>query len=677
VSLFSQTHSVILLILGSISWIGLIFGAVFTIQEIFEKNGKNNNQFSIIFSVLLFISFWLMLAGFSAVSFFSNTPKDFQIQVGPWRPPQLQNGAYVFDSYNFRFKEAPKEWKAFDPKNLIPYSQLGFYQENPAKGFIVVATNQSLLNKANPEEAIKSTIALVNADNQSRVIREKEQLHIQGMEGLRIGFESLSQDKKIYQYACWVSIYHGYLYLLMSWSEKDDGNSYLKVFDQMASHFELIDPKRVIDTVHKPAQPNYKSRFFPYTISVKGEWENWDDMNDYLMNAEYGLVIGREYSFFVIPTLFVKQPIGLRLFAQAAVSQFGIDLNSDKVQTMRIIKEDGWDGLLIEALSKNQYGKELIYKFKILVKKNIGLTIGVTTEFSKYSKSTSILERALGMVTTTEFEKLSVEDLLPEEKKKQSVEYHKIGIQLMSIGRIPDGFEYLITATKWNPKDQQIINNLVYYFATTKHFEEGYQFLSKNIDAWKEYDFLYAMLALFERKTGRMIDAEKHFSQAFSKGLEHNELFEEYVNLLIEEKKEKKAIHEAQNYADKLGTTSAQLILASFYESLGYFLDAKKILESLHQRLPFDNQVLEALLTFLIKYHETETALKIIDQEISSQGSMAFLYYYKGWALFEMEKYNEARLILESALEIDPTLEDAESLLQKITEVKKDLKEKK
>ncbi len=572
---------------------------------------------------------------------------------------------HEYEELNFRYTPPGNGWVAFDVSKLNPDATAAFLRQKPRTAFMIIAESIGVVGLTN-EGAAEIVVANLKGASRNYNFISQEPYAVRDMEGILLvseaslaGFDAL--------YVQWVYVRHGFLYQLSAYVAK--GELDLETLQNDAktlfSGFELIDPSRLSVPDTYQATESFQSERYGYSMELLGSaWSQWETLDQDLPDADFGGLYGTTGAFVVVPVYLADYEPPLEILAKALMTLLSIDWEDAGIRNRRTLERHGRQGYSLD-LVRSTDGVPFDYRIQVWQGIHFGHMVAVWV--AKQDDTSPLLDDLLDR-----FDFDPNHDFDPstmgsgEDNKTTAAIYNEIGIEYYRQNQFGKSAEILEVASRFDPDDLAVFQNLLAALNLSGRYEEGLKLL-------EEREHFSGDLATrsyrpyFLAQLGRRDEALAEYSALFGDGYRNDPDLQDYVELLWEMDRKEEALAVVETYREDQSSLMVTRLEALLHRRLENYSRAIEILEEARSSASADLDLAVDLLDAYYKAERYSDSVAVAEGLLAKGHDSSAIRFGKGRAELALGWYPRAKASFQSALDTNPSDEDVREYLDYVS----------
>jgi tetratricopeptide (TPR) repeat protein len=639
---------------GLLILVGLVLSIIGLIEE--PRPGVVKGRGQAVWAIVLGI----LLVGQFSFGFVAAKRKAQQKAFGE-RTAVVPGETLEFKDMNFRLVLPGKPWVKLDPAKINPLSSVALMRGRPVAFFMLIGERVQA-GQLPPEDLLLDVVKgnLRSAYDDVEILEEKP-LTVAGMKGtfLRSDAEQGSQSLTLVH---WLHCNRGFFYQLVCWSARRDAAQLERNLTGIVAGFSQIDPD--LEALPSARIKAYRSDRYGYAVDLsETAWTVWEDRENDAPSADFGAVIGQHAAFMVVPAYLMGLDANLDSVTYALLQRMDIEYPSKGITDLDHVEADGVAGYDFRFTRKSGTS-EYVYRMRVRVRGGEALLLSGWVDKGVASALEQVDEAVEAVVIDGESPPAPDEEGFSElEAHRHAMVANDIGIFYYDARDIPKAVEFWRVAARLAPTDKAVVSNYVTGLQETGRHLDALNALDAYIGGFPQNYDLRAIRASLLTELGRTQEAVDTLAQLFEAGYRDDDRFTLYGDLLMKANQVERAINETARYLEKGESIAVVVLLANLHGSAGDHEKAVGILEERMKGIP-----LNAELAYALADHQGEAglhreAIKSCDALIGAGYDTAYAHYLRGYSLYALKWYREAKDAFEQALMRSPNDAQIKSFL--------------
>jgi tetratricopeptide (TPR) repeat protein len=575
--------------------------------------------------------------------------------------PIVADEVLRFPKQNFTFRSPARPWVRNDSGKIVPEASLVLLRAQPQCTFIVIATE--IGDEVDP--ALSTFTELFKSGIESRV-SEVQWLNeapytVAGISGTRF-YNRAKVGPQTFSYVHWLGKHNGRVYQLSTLGLPADEANIRQTADEMMGRFDILDRTSVVQSAAaKNAITEYTSRRNGFSLKFGTGWRPWTGDETSTAHAEFRAELGDTGAMTAVCLRMPEPCDDFDSVLHAVSSATGLELRSGIVQ--RVVS-DGKREAVIEYVRTSD-GTDYRYRRRIVMNGTLLIIVNAWTSNEKDLPEIVRLEDSLtfqpdaGGMTVV---------MTAAEVDKCGSMYNELGIRYLRQFDKPDvSAKYFQQSVTLKPDDVVIHRNLITAYLEANRPEDARVAVDAAISRFPDQPSLRVRKAKVELALDHPKAAIEQYAELFKSGLQDEDAFEEYVDLLVEHDRLDEALKATEAYREKYPSRSLAVLYASLLGDSEQHEKAINVLKTLSASIEFDAEVTLELARQFNAADRYDDALAAARQLLDHGYETTSAHLALSDALIGKKEYRQAKEHLETTLRTEPGNRRAQNLLRHVS----------
>ena len=631
---------------------GLIFSGIGLVQ-IYRSPGKWTSGMA---AGWVGLALGLLLGGSVTVGFVAGAMRRNRDGLANWSPPEAiadTGGQWISEFYNYQFRKPPGRWQPLPANPGQDPGRFTLTRAGSSEIFTMIPERLSPSSMVDGDTAWilgSAKLHLQNADFNARISGDKT-VKIGSLDGAYFEANWSPAGKDLFS-VHWVTASNGWVYQLIISGDTRNSEAVRKDAAAIFAGFSQPDSHRAAPGWEAVAGREFRSKYFPYTISLEGlAWRPVPNLTNTFPAADFRAKAPGGLTLTVVPAILPSvvppsETVAKALLARTTLSATG-DMHDHRAWAKGPLAGEDvtWEGPNSTPPWRARTRFAMGEKAAVLIIADGPLT-NVTA-----AKLDSLLDRVALVGAATNF---SVSELPAISAHSQSLVQNDFGIyfyQQNNLGKAAKLFQ--LAADLW-PENPVMLGNECEALATLGQYTNGLARLQSRPQLLATNVALQASLAFFEWQTGSTNQAAETYAKAFDHGLNRLASLGSYCSLLLELGDTNQAVSRIQSFANTNGSPDARMLEARILRRAGQPAAAAKTLEAERDRAGLTQQLGMDLAASYLAATNPVAALKTCADLLAKGYENGGVWYLKGLAEQQQKNYTAAKTNLETAVRLAP-----------------------
>ncbi len=569
------------------------------------------------------------------------------------RGSAAQNGYFVFEDLNFKYRPQKHGWAKINPATVNPDATLALMRARPQLLFIAIAEAGGV--ELDMDATQLAELAKVNMRTVSPevTLHADEVYSIGEIDGRRVRSTARIGAKHVY-YTHWVFTRNGFMYQLILAGDEDDRSAIDRDAEQIFAGFEWLDPTRIAKT--GTAFGTYLSPRLDYSLDLEGSpWVRWQEVHTQYPGADCsGIMIKRNAGFLVMPFRHGMDDVDLDALTAVLMSFVTGRPDSEQIRGMRDTEQEGLACRSFEFTQPID-GAMTTYAAKIWAGPRRVLYSWLWAP--EACEDFPALRDSVLDALHVETDQLSGPDgdlLDPRQEIANADLLNNLGLYFTRNGRHKDALTSFDEACRAAPGDATYLGNALFSYDEMRQHQRALAAITQAPRDVAEHPDIQLWRAAHLKELGREEDACAIYNQVF---LVHNhrdlDALWLYGSLLLTRNEAGRFETFFDKYLEQDDSLDARLTRAGLYAEHGAPENAVKFLEA-EKRTPPNPQLRMALIRNYGAVEQYSDALRACEELVEAGFATPDVYYMKADAECGLKWYRRAQESLEQAKRLAP-----------------------